>query len=438
MCDTIVACKDAVKDGTVLFGKNSDREPDEAQNIEIVAASENNESEVQCTHRRAPLYRRNTCAALLCRPIRMYGAEMGVNEHGVAIGNEALFTREKPDKTGLTGMDLLRLALMQSRTAEEARDTIIQYLSEFGQGGKAGYRQNIRYMNGYIIADPDEAFVLETVKSWWAWKKVTGVWSISNIISLHQDFDECSPGLIENAVTKGHAKSESGFDFQKCYSDRLYTAFAHGKPRVERSRRLLQNKEGGLCEADFFNILRDHGEDPEWRPYRQKGGTVCMHATNYLTRPSQSVGSMVASLAKEKTPVYVTAAANPCMSAFFPVCFPEGGLPDGYKPGGESYDPDSYFWEAERINRKALSRSDKARAFVRPLLEETERETLMKCGSQEGTCGQEVINRRFEAARRVRLELEDELAKIQPEKLPFFYRRYWNKYNRKNGVPVEV
>jgi len=438
MCDTIVACKDAVEDGTVLFGKNSDREPDEAQNIEIVAASDNSASEVQCTHVRAPLYRRKTCAALLCRPFRMYGAEMGVNEYGVAIGNEALFTREKPDKTGLTGMDLLRLALVQSRTAGEARDTIIRYLSEFGQGGKAGHRQNIRYMNGYIIADPDEAYVLETVKSWWAWKRITGVWSISNIISLRQDFDECAPGLIENAVTKGYAKSESNFDFQRCYSDRLYTKFARGRPRAERTRRLLSSKEGGLFEADFFQILRDHGDDPEWRPYHRKGGTVCMHATNSLTRPSQTVGSMVASLAKEKTPVYVTAAANPCMGAFFPVSFPEGPLPDGYKPGGDSYDPDSYFWQAERINRKALAKFEKARAFVRPLIEETERETLMQCGPKEGHCGQETVNKRFEAAQKVRLALEDELAEIQPEKLPFFYRRYWNKYNRKNGVPVKV
>lgn len=33
MCDTIVALSPATEEGFTLFGKNSDREPDEAQNI---------------------------------------------------------------------------------------------------------------------------------------------------------------------------------------------------------------------------------------------------------------------------------------------------------------------------------------------------------------------------------------------------------------------
>ena len=65
---------------------------------------------------------------------------MGANEKGVVIGNEAVFTRMPLNKNGgLTGMDLLRLALERSATAEQALEMIAGLLSDHGQGGICGY-----------------------------------------------------------------------------------------------------------------------------------------------------------------------------------------------------------------------------------------------------------------------------------------------------------
>jgi dipeptidase len=108
MCDTIVALGSATEEGFTLFGKNSDREPDEAQNILIFPRKKYKPNDtVQCAYLTIPQVS-ETARVLLCQPFWMFGAEMGANEHGVVIGNEAIFTREKPNKIGLTGMDLIR------------------------------------------------------------------------------------------------------------------------------------------------------------------------------------------------------------------------------------------------------------------------------------------------------------------------------------------
>lgn len=50
-----------------------------------------------------------THAVILSRPSWLWGAEMGANEHGVCIGNEAVWTKEPVGEgEALLGMDLLR------------------------------------------------------------------------------------------------------------------------------------------------------------------------------------------------------------------------------------------------------------------------------------------------------------------------------------------
>ena len=118
MCDTFVACSSATADGSVIFGKNSDREPNEVQLLEYHPAKRYSEGKtVQCTYKEIPQVK-ETRAVLLSRPFWMWGAEMGANEAGVVIGNEAVWTKMPlVKKGGLTGMDLLRLALERSSNA---------------------------------------------------------------------------------------------------------------------------------------------------------------------------------------------------------------------------------------------------------------------------------------------------------------------------------
>ncbi|MEA3470358.1 MAG: peptidase U34, partial [Thermodesulfobacteriota bacterium] len=79
MCDTIVATQDATAEGVTIFGKNSDREPNEAHHIlSIPSSSHRKGSRLSCTYIDIP-QAEHTFAVLLAKPFWIWGAEMGVN-----------------------------------------------------------------------------------------------------------------------------------------------------------------------------------------------------------------------------------------------------------------------------------------------------------------------------------------------------------------------
>jgi secernin len=356
MCDTIVALPTATAGRITLFGKNSDRERNEAQAVERFPRAEHAAgTNLRCTYIDIPQARR-THAVLLCRPFWMWGAEMGANEHGVVIGNEAVHARLGPaEESALLGMDLLRLGLERGATAAEALETIIALLEQHGQGGNCGHLAPRFYHNSFIIADPAEAFVLETMARDWMVERVAGVRAISNAYSIGPAADRVSAGLVARIHAAGWSR-DAVPDYAASIADAQRDTISHGRARCARSTSLLRRGEGRLTATHMMAVLRDHGaaaeSDPDWHPQNAATRTVCMHAAEG-ERGGQTVGSLVSELRPAGAVHWVTGTAAPCLSIFKPVLPGTALPPHGPRPT-DRFDPETLWWRHERLHRAML------------------------------------------------------------------------------------
>ena len=187
MCDTLVALLAATAGAATLFAKNSDRPPDEAQ-VVLWSPPRRDHGALRVTHIEVEPAPGDTFGCLLSKPTWCWGAEHGVNEAAVAIGNEAIYTtldpRSAPD--ALTGLDLVRLGLERAADAADAVAVITGLLERYGQGGTghdpAGRTGPKAYWNSFLVADPRAAYVIETSGREYAVEQVAvgGVRAISN------------------------------------------------------------------------------------------------------------------------------------------------------------------------------------------------------------------------------------------------------------------
>src|SRR4051812_31507809 len=134
-CDTSVVLGTATVDGAVIFAKNSDRPPNECQPLFHAPRQQHAAvATVQCQYMAIPQVE-ETWEVIGSRPYWLWGFEIGVNEWGVTIGNEAVLSREPYEEVALIGMDLVRLGLERSKDAGEAVQVIGELIARNGQGG---------------------------------------------------------------------------------------------------------------------------------------------------------------------------------------------------------------------------------------------------------------------------------------------------------------
>jgi secernin len=369
-CDTVVALGDVTAGGSVLLAKNSDRPSHEAQRLIGVPAAEfTSGAALECQYITIPQAPR-TAALIGSQPYWLWGFEHGLNEHGVAIGNEAIWTRETPGEPVLLGMDLVRLGLERGRTARAALDTITALLEQFGQGGPIVHHGLYFYDNSFLIADPTEAWVLETSGRRWVARHVTtGTYALSNLPTIGTEYDLSSADLVEYAEQRDWwPRGRRPFDFAAAYTDHQSDSLPSASCRVARSRlNLAAGVITSLRVPDMMALLRDHGDgpsgggaSPSW-PIGDQPGTVCAHGP---ADGGSTAASMVARLKPGTLPDYWASMAPPCTGVFVP-SWVDAGPPAMLGRAGEVPEPSSPWWRFRRLWEGVAASSDPGNAVER-------------------------------------------------------------------------
>jgi hypothetical protein len=360
-CDTMVSVSDTSARSNTVFGKNSDRPHDETQPLELHPRQVHPaETDAGCQFVSVP-QASTTYRHVGSRPYWCHGYEHGFNEHQVVIGNEAFPSKavESTDQR-LIGMELVRLGLERGATAAEATEVITSLTEQFGQGKFANDAGVRTYDNLFIVADPTEAYIVETVEHDWAVKRVEGVASISNVGSIRTDWSSISPA---HRPTNG----DGPVDWGDLVAD--WDGAASGTERQCRSNAVLSANAGGIDVQTMMSVLSDHVLDespsvhPDPFPGSQRG--ICTHSDNGTARGT-TAASVIADLNSDgsRLPIYWCNLYSPCMGLYFPV-FMEGTLPPQLAIGDKTPSSDSPWWSFYGITQSGLSQGREHVAEVR-------------------------------------------------------------------------
>ncbi len=376
MCDTWVALGNVTTSGQVIFAKNSDRPIFDCQPlVKYARQTWPAGSRVQLEYVDLP-QPETTFATLGSSPYWCWGYEEGINEYGVVIGNEAIYTKtfrqavQSPPQPGLLGMDLVRLGLERGQTAAQAVQVMGDLIEQYGQYGSGVPGEDHArggYDNSFIIADHREAWVLEAVGCRWVARRSTdGYCAISNEPTVRHEWDVGSQDVQDYAHEQGWWSTGVPFEFARAYiDDRTPRQVSH--LRLMRSRQLLANRLGDITPDWMMRIARDHYEDTFLNgPYFDAADpdflSICMHVSPADFTWGNTASSCVAVLAD--VPVFWWTPGPPCNGCYVPFFVQGDTLPPIVSQAGtagkqvtappdavpDSFAPVSYWWLFRELN----------------------------------------------------------------------------------------
>jgi len=421
-----MALPSATLDKNVLFAKSADCEVNEANAIVRIPRRKHVKGEtLRVTHLVIP-QAEETYEVFLTKAFWTYGCEIGINEYGLAMGEEAVFTTEMTEeKDGIIGPDLMRLGLERAKNCQEAIDLMTALLEEYGQGGSAELKGNSHFDSSFLMSDTSEAYILETAGRKWAVKKIEDFDSISNMLGIATNWTTCSTASGTKKIdwAKTFALPEVpptlGSPDRQCYT------YDH-----------LKEVKGQITAQTMFKIMRHHnnGYHPATADAHRN---ICIHAGPQDNRWWQADGVMVTDVSEHGALIWVTGTSGNCISIFKPV-FMGINLPEIGPAPTEHFDPSCLWWKHELLHRRAMADFDNLVPEIRRDFDALENEFVAESGSMKKSTLDEKRDFMEYCFHKSLQATETWISRLQAHMNLTFkdapYRAMWRKFNAEAGL----
>ncbi|MDO9302859.1 MAG: C69 family dipeptidase [Anaerolineales bacterium] len=427
MCDTLVALANSTQNGSVIFSKSADCEVNEANAVVRIPGRKHVKGEtLRISHLVIP-QAEQTYEVLLTKAFWTYGCEIGINEYGLAMGEEAVFTNamDKEEKDGIIGPDLMRIGLERARNCQEAIEIMTSLLEKYGQGGSAEMKGNSHFDSSFLMSDMSEAYILETAGRNWALRKIEDIGSISNLLGIGTNWTRCS---LPAASTK--------LDWAKSVALPEVPPTLGSPDRQSYTFNSLDEKKGAITVKTMFDIMRHHNDD--YHPaHADAHRNICVHAGPQENRWWQADGVMVTEVGQHGIMTWLTGTSGNCVSIFKPV-FLGVDLPDIGPIPTEHFDPRALWWKHELLHRRAMADFDHLVPAIRADFDQLEAQFLAQSeGVKKGSLAEkkDFMDHCFHEAMQstetwiAQLRAQTDLAFEDPN-----YHAMWQKLNAEAGL----
>ncbi|MFN5423090.1 MAG: dipeptidase [bacterium] len=366
-CFSVVAGKDATKDGSVIFAHNEDTGPNGVNYYKVPRRKHAAGEMIQLRNGGKIPQVSETLGYIWFNIPGCDVCDSYINESGVAIGSDGCPSREdKPVlENGGIVFWLRRLVAERATTAREGVKLAGKIIEEIGYASSG---------RSYIIADPNEAWVLTAVNGkHWAARRVADdeVAVIANCYTMQGiDLSDTanymgSADIITYATARGwyNPEKDGPFNFAKAYSNPGSLDHPGNTHRQWRGVEIITGKKYDvnkqlpfsvkprkrLSVRDIAEVLRDHYEGTGFdkssmytkgNPHKVNNATICSDGTQYCV-----ISQLRNWLPNELAAVAWVAPFHPDIQNYipfypaitgFPAQYADGDFNDGLK---KQFDP---------------------------------------------------------------------------------------------------